>query len=139
MEQKVNEDDIRAIWQRVKDGESVKKLLLEYDISRELYYKKCDYLGLKTLREWKLSREIDEVTKIEDFHDLAAVLGIEYKELHKYVNLNKSIDANIKQMSYLKNNNPKKYEEAILGTIINFYELSPINLIQLINLNALSS
>jgi len=109
MEQKVNEDDIRAIWQRVKDGESVKKLLLEYDISRELYYKKCDYLGLKTLREWKLSREIDEVTKIEDFHDLAAVLGIEYKELHKYVNLDKSIETNKKQMSYLKNNIKKLF------------------------------
>jgi hypothetical protein len=139
MEQKVNDDDIQNIWERVKKGERVTDILKEYDISRELYYKKCDYLGLKTLREWKLSREIDEVTKVEDFHDLAAILGIEYKELHKYVNLDKSIEANIKQMSYLKNNNPKKYQEAILGTIINYYKLSPINLIQLINLNALSS
>ncbi|CAA6799758.1 MAG: Unknown protein [uncultured Sulfurovum sp.] len=139
MEQKVNENDIQNIWERVKKGERVKDVLAEYDISRELYYRKCDYLGLKTSREWKLSREISEITKVEDFHDLAAILSIDYKELHKYVNLDKSIEANIKQMSYLKNNNPKKYQEAILGTIINYYELSPITLIQLINLNSLSS
>lgn len=139
MEQKVNESDIQNIWERVKKGERVKDVLVEYDISRELYYRKCDYLGLKTSREWKLSREIDEITKVEDFHDLAAILSIDYKELHKYVNLDKSIEANIKQMSYLKNNNPKKYKEALLSTIINYFEISPINLIQLINLNALSS
>ena len=139
MEQKVNESDIQNIWERVKDGERVKDVLAEYNISRELYYRKCDYLGLKTSREWKLAREIDEVTKVEDFHDLATILSIDYKKLHKYVNLDKSIEANIKQMSYLKNNNSKKYKEALLSTIINYYEISPINLIQLINLNALSS
>jgi hypothetical protein len=139
MEQKVNDSDIQSIWERVKKGERVKDVLAEYDISRELYYKKCDYLGLQTLREWKLSREIGEITKVEDFHDLAAILDIDYTTLHKYVNLEKSIEANKKQMSYLKNNNPKKYKEALTSTIINYYDLSPINLIQLINLNALSS
>ena len=139
MEQKINNSDIQSIWERIKNGERVKDVLTEYDISRELYYKKCDYLGLKTKREWKLSRDISEITKVEDFHDLAAILDIDYTELHRYVNLDKSIQANKKQMSYLKNNNPKKYQEALLTTIINYYELSPINLIQLINSNALSS
>ena len=61
-------------------------------------------------------------------HDLATLLNTDFDTIHKYVNKEKSIVSNIKRMNYLKNNSPVKFQEAVIITIINFYNYNAVSL-----------
>jgi len=132
MKNKITDDHIKEMWEKVSAGETVQAVTNEAKISREWYYKKCEEIGLKTQKKLQENKDKNEITEISNMHDLAILLDTDYDTVHIYSNPNKSSLANSKRMNYLKNHSPKKFQEAIMTTIINYYKLSPIDIIKMI-------
>jgi len=65
-------------------------------------------------------------------HDLATLLNTDFNTIHKFVNGDNSIEANIKRMNYLKNHSPLKFQEAVQITILNFYKMDALKLIKIL-------
>ena len=132
MKNEITDDYIKEMWEKVSEGETVQAVTDEAKISREWYYKKCEELGLKTQTKLREDKDKNEITEISNMHDLAKILGTDYDTVHIYSNLDKSSKSNSKRMNYLKNHSPKKFQEAVMTTVINYYKLSPIDIIKLI-------
>jgi len=130
----ITDEEIRATHKQIIQGKKVKDAVEELGVSRAYYYLKIKELGLSTKRENEAStRAKKHVTKIKDMHDLAQVLNLSYKEVFKYVDTNKDLETNVKRMQYLKDKSPLKYIEAINTTILNYYKIYGIKLIELLN------
>ena len=122
-----NEQIIKAN-KEILAGKKVADVTKEMGISRQFYYQKIKELGLSTKKDFTENKENKEITKIEDMHDLATLLNTDFNTIHEYVNKEKSIISNIKRMSYLKNNSPIKFQEAVIITIINYYKYNAVAL-----------
>ncbi len=132
MKNKITDDYIKEMWKKVSAGETIQAVTNEAKISREWYYKKCEELGLKTQTKLRDDKNKNEITEISDMHDLAKFLGTDYETVHIYCNLEKTPLSNSKRMNYLKNHSPKKFQEAVITTVINYYKLSPMDIIKLV-------
>jgi len=129
--EQVSDDNIRNIHERILAGESVKKVVEEFGISRQAYHLRKDELGLEIKRN-NIENIIKNINKISDMHELAALLDITFNELHKELNPNKGVETNIKRMNYLKNKSPVKFQEAIINLIVNHYKITAIELIEIL-------
>jgi len=129
--EQVSDDNIRNIHERILAGESVKKVVEEFGISRQAYHLRKDELGLETKRN-NIENIIKNINKISNMHELAALLDITFNELHKELNPNKGVETNIKRMNYLKNKSPDKFQEAIINLIVNHYKITAIELIEIL-------
>jgi hypothetical protein len=129
--EQVSDDNIRNIHERILAGESVKKVVEEFGISRQSYHLRKDELGLEIKRN-NIENIIKNINKISDMHELAALLDITFNELHKELNPNKGVETNIKRMNYLKNKSPDKFQEAIINLIVNHYKITAIELIEIL-------
>lgn len=126
----ITDSQIKEMHQRILQGNKVKEETEKLGISRAFYYQKIKELGLSTKRELEEKRRKQDIKSIKDMHDLATLLNTDFETIHKYVNSKSSIQANIKRMNYLKLHSPKKFDEAIKITILNFYKLDAIKLIK---------
>ncbi|MDL1957636.1 MAG: hypothetical protein LWW95_11430 [Candidatus Desulfofervidus auxilii] len=126
----ITDDEIKEIHTKILQGESVKSATKTLDISVAYYYQRIKKLGLSTKRKSLEKKRNSGVKKIKDMHDLAYLLNTDFKELHKYLDTESSVEKNIKKMNYLKNHSPKKFQEAVQIIILNFYKLDAIKLIK---------
>ena len=126
----ITDDEIKDIHNKILQGESVKSATKTLDISVAYYYQRIKKLGLNTKRKSLEKKRSSGVKKITDMHDLAYLLNTDFKELHKYLDTESSVEQNIKKMNYLKNHSPKKFQEAVQIIILNFYKLDAIKLIK---------
>jgi len=134
MNNKITNNQIIEIWEKVNNGSTVKEETNKYGISREWYYQKIKELNMKNKKEQQDSINTDELLEITNIDELSKLLDTDNNTIYKYSNLDKPLEANRKRMSYLKNKSPEKFQEAILITIINFYNVSPIQLIKLLKI-----
>ena len=128
----ITDEQIKAIHRNIIAGTTVQNATKELGISRAFYYQKIKELGLSTKREIHKKNRPKNVKIISDMHDLALLLNTDFNTVHKYVNTKKSVNANIKRMSYLKINSPLKFQEAVIITILNYYKINSITLIKLL-------
>jgi len=131
----ISDADIKNINARILSGERVTDVTSELGISRQFYYEKAkslDLLNKKDVLVERKKKDINELDEIKDMHDLANILDLSFEAVHKYVNPTKTAATNIKRMNYLKNHSPEKFNEAIIITILNYYKISPINLIKVL-------
>jgi len=124
----ITDEQIIQANKEILKGKKVSDVTKKMGISRQFYYQKIKELGLCTRRENTKNKENKEITKIESMHDLAGLLNTDFDTIHKYVNKEKTITSNIKRMSYLKNNSPVKFQEAVIITIINYYKYDAVSL-----------
>jgi len=127
----ITDDEIIKLHNSILKGEKVQIATDKLGISRAFYYQKIKELGLSTKREIHKKNRPKNVKLISDMHDLALLLNTDFNTVHKYVNTKKSVNANIKRMSYLKINSPLKFQEAVIITILNYYKIDTIELIKL--------
>ena len=126
----ITNDEIKALHKSIVEGEKVQIATEKLGISRTFYYQKIKELGLSTMRERNKKKRYEDIRLITDMHDLASILNTDFTTIHKFVNIEKSIEANIKRMNYLKNHSPLKFKEAVKITILNFYKIDSLKLIK---------
>jgi len=126
----ITNDEIKALHKSILAGEKVKIATEKLGISRAFYYQKIKELGLSTKRERDKAKRYEDIRLITDMHDLATLLNTDFNTIHKSVNIENSIEANIKRMNYLKNHSPLKFQEAVSITILNFYKMDALMLIK---------
>jgi len=126
----ITNDDIIKLHEDILQGEKVLIATQKLGISKAFYYQKIKELGLSTKREIEKKDRSKQIKSIADMHDLATLLNSDFETVHKYVNTKKSTVNNIKRMNYLKLHSPIKFQEAIITTIVNFYKLDAIKLIE---------
>jgi len=124
----IKDSDIKEAHDRILKGNKVNDEIKKLGISRAYYYQKIKEFGLSTKREIEAKNREKNITKINDMHDLATLLNVDFETVHKYVNSEKSIKANINRMNYLKLHSPIKFQEAIKITILNFYKIDAVKL-----------
>jgi len=129
----ITNDDIIKIHEDILQGEKVLTATQKLGISKAFYYQKIKELGLSTKREIEKKDRSKQIKSIADMHDLATLLNSDFETVHNYVNTKKSTVSNIKRMNYLKLHSPIKFQEAIITTIVNFYKLDAIKLIEKLN------
>ena len=128
----ITNGEIEALHKSILAGEKVKIATEKLGISRAFYYQKIKELGLSTKRETEEKDRTKKIKSITDMHDLATILNTDFNTIHKFVNSENSIEANIKRMNYLKNHSPLKFQEAVKITILNFYKMDALKLIKIL-------
>lgn len=126
----IKDSDIIEMHNRILEGKKVNEETKKLGISRAFYYQKIKELGLSTKRELEAKNRNKDIKKINDMHDLAMLLNVDFETVHKYVNSEKSVKANINRMNYLKIHSPIKFQEAVKITILNFYKLDAVKLVK---------
>jgi len=116
----ITDAQIKEIHKRVLRGKKVVDEVKKLGISRAFYYQKVKELKLQTKAEYLKNKPRKAGDKVRDMYDLAKDLDIDFKEVHTYVNLNTTVENNIKRMNYLKNHDPKKFDIAVLKTKKNY-------------------
>ena len=129
-----SDTDIFNMYQRIKNGEKQIDVLKEVGISRQAYHNRIKRLGLKSSPK-EVENKIEAIdnttlTKITTINELASLLNLSHDQVYTLINPNKSVDTNVKRLSYLKNNSPEKFQEAIITMIVKHFKLTPIALIK---------
>ena len=135
---KVSDEEIKEIHNRILGGESVASVTKEYKISRNSYYERIKVLGLDTKKKIAaktLKKDLSEFESISSNEELAAALDISTEDVIKLSNPQKGLETNRKRMSYLKNKSPEGLQEAFIQVVLNKYNLSIIDLIKLVKDN----